>query len=98
MVLKSRPRYLTKPKYKLEILTEEPTLIIPDVPPENGTYVIDTSQLFAALEGDGESRRKLEDVYRRLKHDVRYDFHNAGNDAKVPSKPNPCYSLTHNVC
>lgn len=74
--------YLTKPKYKLEILEEPPTLSLPETPPTEGLFAIDTSLMFAALEGDNESRRKLEDVYRRLKHSVRYDFHNAGNDAK----------------
>lgn len=74
-----------KPKYKLEILNREPTLILPDIPAENGLFVIDTSQMFSALEGDADQKRKLEDVYRRLKHTVLYDLHNAGNDAKVHS-------------
>jgi hypothetical protein len=80
------------------VLKEAPPLV-PDVAPESGLFLIDTSELFAALEGDGEARRKLEDVYRRLTHRVQYDFHNAGNDARVSDNPPPSYphnSTSHN--
>lgn len=75
-------KYLVEPKYRLEILDKAPTLVLPDAPPTNGTYVIDTAQLFGALEGDGDERRSLENVYRKLTHRNRFDYHNAGNDAR----------------
>ncbi|KAG8813914.1 hypothetical protein FRC17_001381 [Serendipita sp. 399] len=74
--------YLTKEKYKLTIFPEPISINIPETPAEEGIWVIDTSWMFAALEGDSDSRRKLEDVYRRLKHTIQYDFHNSGNDAR----------------
>ncbi|KAG8829487.1 hypothetical protein FRC18_009270 [Serendipita sp. 400] len=74
--------YLTKEKYKLVIFPEPISLTIPETSPQEGIWAIDTSLMFAALEGDSDSRRKLEDVYRRLKHSVQYDFHNSGNDAR----------------
>ncbi|PVG00544.1 hypothetical protein CPB86DRAFT_782613 [Serendipita vermifera] len=75
-------KYLVDPKYRLEVLPSAPTLIVPETPPNDGLYVIDTSQMFAALEGDRENRRKLESVYRKLTHKTQTDFHNAGNDAR----------------
>ena len=84
------------PKYRLEVLTEAPTLVIPDVPPTSGTYVIDTAQLFGALEGDGDERRSLENVYRKLTHKTQYDFHNAGNDARVCALTFTLYSAILN--
>ncbi|KAG8815093.1 hypothetical protein FRC17_000870 [Serendipita sp. 399] len=74
--------YLTKEKYKLTIFPEPISINIPETPAEEGIWAIDTSWMFAALEGDSDSRRKLEDVYRRLRHTIQYDFHNSGNDAR----------------
>jgi hypothetical protein len=55
-------------------------------------YVIDTAELFAALEGDsGGQKRSLERVCRllQLKSTLTEHLHNAGNDARVilPSSP-----------
>ena len=57
-------------------------------------YVIDTSELFAALEGDsGGQKRSLERVCRLLQIKSTEHLHNAGNDARVispsPSPPLP---------
>jgi hypothetical protein len=49
-------------------------------------YVIDTSELFAALEGDsGGQKRSLERVCRllQIKSAFTQHLHNAGNDARV---------------
>ncbi len=55
-------------------------------------YVIDTAELFAALEGDsGGQKRSLERVCRllQIKSTLTEHLHNAGNDARVilPSSP-----------
>ncbi|KAI0254697.1 hypothetical protein BJV78DRAFT_869201 [Lactifluus subvellereus] len=60
-------------------------------------YVIDTSELFAALEGDsGGQKRSLERVCRllQIKSEFTQHLHNAGNDARVmlPSPPR-CLAL-----
>jgi hypothetical protein len=49
-------------------------------------YVIDTAELFAALEGDsGGQKRSLERVCRllQIKSEFTQHLHNAGNDARV---------------
>jgi len=49
-------------------------------------YVVDTSELFAALEGDsGGQKRSLERVCRllQIKSTFTEHLHNAGNDARV---------------
>jgi hypothetical protein len=49
-------------------------------------YVVDTSELFAALEGDsGGQKRSLERVCRllQIKSTFTQHLHNAGNDARV---------------
>ncbi|KAI0053569.1 hypothetical protein FA95DRAFT_1674104 [Auriscalpium vulgare] len=49
---------------------------------EPTTYVVDTSDLFAALEGDsGSQKRSLERVCRHLQIPTQF-LHNAGNDAR----------------
>jgi hypothetical protein len=55
-------------------------------------YVVDTAELFAALEGDsGGQKRSLERVCRllQIKSTLTEHLHNAGNDARVilPSSP-----------
>jgi DNA polymerase III epsilon subunit-like protein len=50
------------------------------------TFVIDTAELFAALEGDsGGQKRSLERMCRLLQVDasLTQHLHNAGNDAQV---------------
>lgn len=59
-------------------------------------YVIDTSELFAALEGDsGGQKRSLERVCRLLQIKSTQHLHNAGNDARVDILP-PSY-LVHSL-
>jgi len=55
-------------------------------------YVIDTSELFAALEGNsGGQKRSLERVCRllQIKSLFTQHLHNAGNDARVITAPLP---------
>ncbi|KAF9821138.1 hypothetical protein IEO21_00746 [Rhodonia placenta] len=55
--------------------------LLPDQVPDSGIYVVDTADLFAALEGDASgNRRALERVCRHLQIDTKF-LHNAGNDA-----------------
>ncbi|TFY50932.1 hypothetical protein EVJ58_g10826 [Rhodofomes roseus] len=55
--------------------------LLPDQPPESGVYVIDTGDLFAALEGEGSgNKRSLERACRHLQIPTEF-LHNAGNDA-----------------
>ena len=57
--------------------------MLPEAPPEDGIFIVDTSDLFAALEGEaGGNRRSLERVCRHLQITTTY-LHNAGNDAHV---------------
>ena len=58
-------------------------------------FVIDTSDLFAALEGDGDTnRRSLDQACKHLQIPTEY-LHNAGNDAHVcPYRLLSC-NLTH---
>lgn len=57
--------------------------LLPDQVPDSGIYVVDTADLFAALEGDASgNRRALERVCRHLQIDTKF-LHNAGNDAHV---------------
>jgi hypothetical protein len=51
--------------------------------PDEGLFVVDTSDLFAALEGAGTvDRRSLGRVCNLLQLPTEY-LHNAGNDAHV---------------
>ena len=50
--------------------------------PDQGTYIIDTTQLFCALQGNAGEKCGLERMCRLLKLEPRY-MHNAGNDAHV---------------
>jgi hypothetical protein len=55
--------------------------ILPDAVPEEGLFVVDTSDLFGALEGEGSAtRRSLDRVCKHLQVPTEY-LHNAGNDA-----------------
>ncbi|KAH8113271.1 hypothetical protein DFH11DRAFT_1856907 [Phellopilus nigrolimitatus] len=53
---------------------------LPDNTPDNGTFVIDTSDLFSALEGDVSEKRSLKKMCDLLRIPTEY-MHNAGNDA-----------------
>lgn len=60
--------------------------MIPDAPPSDGTFVVDTAEMFSALEGHSGERRNLERMCRLLgMRDLAY-MHNAGNDAHVRNK------------
>lgn len=57
--------------------------MIPDTPPNNGVFIVDTAELFSALEGHSGERRGLERMCRLLgMRNLEY-MHNAGNDAHV---------------
>ncbi|KAF8335065.1 uncharacterized protein EI90DRAFT_3176960 [Cantharellus anzutake] len=60
---------------------EEATNLIPETNPDSGIFIIDTADLFAALEGRSNERRGLERMCRLLKMYDTYYMHNAGNDA-----------------
>ena len=54
----------------------------PDVTPKDGIYVVDTSDLFCALEGDVSEKRSLERTCQLIGIQPK-GVHNAGNDAYV---------------
>ena len=81
VVLTSHDRYLKSEAIQAPL--KDLTHFLPDVTPDEGTFVIDTADLFAALEGEGTmSKRSLERMCRLLQIPTEY-LHNAGNDAHV---------------
>ena len=83
-------KYLRSPE--IEAPLEDLSFFLPESCKEaeasdtNKIYVIDTSELFAALEGDsGGQKRSLERVCRllQIKSEFTQHLHNAGNDARV---------------
>lgn len=56
--------------------------ILPAEKPSRGTFVIDTQELFAGLEGESMNKRALGQMCRLLKIETQH-LHNAGNDAHV---------------
>ena len=83
-------KYLRSPE--IEAPLEDLSFILPESCKEaeasdtNKIYVVDTSELFAALEGDsGGQKRSLERVCRllQIKSEFTQHLHNAGNDARV---------------
>lgn len=61
------------------------TTVLPELVPSTGIFVVDTKELFSALEGESfGSQSKLERVCRLLGFKPEY-LHNAGNDAHVRS-------------
>ena len=62
--------------------TSDRQFILPDNPEAVGCYVTDTSQMFAALEGETSERRRFGTMSALLKIKTEY-LHNAGNDAHV---------------
>jgi DNA polymerase III epsilon subunit-like protein len=85
-------RYL-KSKY-VEAPIEGLTRILPDAPPDDGMFVVDTSELFAAIEGEGNREKKsLERICRLLDVHTVY-LHNAGNDAEVGAKQSNFLTVT----
>lgn len=76
-------RYLKSEAIKALDRTE----ILSDAPQKGEVYVVDTAELFSALEGvSGGNMRSLESVCRLLRIQTKY-LHNAGNDAYVRSAP-----------
>ncbi|KAJ7764971.1 hypothetical protein DFH07DRAFT_810985 [Mycena maculata] len=53
---------------------------LPDKSPKEGIFVVDTAILFAALEGESQNTRGLEQVCNHLQISTK-NLHNAGNDA-----------------
>lgn len=67
----------------VDVVLPNMAFMLPEVLPQNGIFIIDTSDLFAALEGEaGGNRRSLERVCRHLQIGTTH-LHNAGNDAHV---------------
>jgi len=65
----------------VDVVLSDMAFMLPDAPPQHGIFIVDTSDLFAALEGEaGGNRRSLERVCRHLQIGTTY-LHNAGNDA-----------------
>ncbi|KAL1747721.1 hypothetical protein HDZ31DRAFT_80283 [Schizophyllum fasciatum] len=67
---------------QIEAPLDNLTYLIPDTPPEKGIVVVDTSELFGGLAGDGDSanRKSLQQMARLLGLHPQF-LHNAGNDA-----------------
>ncbi|KAI6047401.1 hypothetical protein EDC04DRAFT_2876436 [Pisolithus marmoratus] len=65
----------------VDVQLPDVVFLLPDVLPKDGIFVLDTSDLFAALEGEGGgNRRSLERICRHLQIPTAH-LHNAGNDA-----------------
>ncbi|KAF8639685.1 hypothetical protein AX17_000949 [Amanita inopinata Kibby_2008] len=57
------------------------THLLPDTMPNEGLFVVDTSDLYAGLEGSGSRNRKsLDRVCKQMQIPTKF-LHNAGNDA-----------------
>ncbi len=56
--------------------------LLPDAFPRTSVFIVDTRDLFAALEGDATERRGLERMALLLRLPTKH-LHNAGNDAHV---------------
>ncbi|OBZ70193.1 Good for full DBP5 activity protein 2 [Grifola frondosa] len=54
--------------------------LLPETAQEKEVYIVDTADMFAALEGDTNQKRSLERVCRHLQIPTMF-LHNAGNDA-----------------
>jgi len=65
----------------IEAPLDKITPVHPDTPPKDGIYIVDTKELFSALEGQGQKGgRSLDRVCKLLGIRTSY-LHNAGNDA-----------------
>lgn len=71
-------RYLKQ----LDAPIENLSYILPDIMPDDGIFVVDTTELFGALQGDISEKTKLERMCLLLKTST-VNTHNAGNDAYV---------------
>jgi len=66
---------------KLRVSTDRFKFIMPNAPPEDGIFCVDTAILFSALEGHKEPK-SLTRMCRILGMTKAERFHNAGNDAR----------------
>ncbi|EJD01094.1 uncharacterized protein FOMMEDRAFT_158230 [Fomitiporia mediterranea MF3/22] len=73
-------RFLNNSEYFPEGLIDNFMFSLPSGIPDEGTFVIDTTELFSALEGDARMKRSLGDMCRLLNIETLH-LHNAGNDA-----------------
>ncbi|KAL0949457.1 hypothetical protein HGRIS_009511 [Hohenbuehelia grisea] len=75
-------KYLTDPEMNPRILApiDGHSMLQPGATPQKGVYIVDTADLFRALEGFGRQAKSLENVCRALKISSQC-LHNAGNDA-----------------
>jgi hypothetical protein len=75
------PRYLNSTAIEAPITGL--AYFLPDITPKDGLFVVDTAEMFAALEGEGTAnKRSLQFICKVL--DIPHTFmHNAGNDAHV---------------
>ena len=69
----------------IEAPLEGLTFQLSEKPPEHGIVIVDTSDMFCALEGDASQKRSLEKMCHLLGYQTRH-MHNAGNDAHVEFK------------
>jgi hypothetical protein len=84
-------RYLTSKG--VEAPLDDISYALPDKTPKSGLFVVDTAEMFAALEGEGTSRRQsLQTVCRHLCISTSF-LHNAGNDAHVRVHFSQCFLL-----
>lgn len=75
------PRYLTKPP--IDVPEKDISFIhYLQATPTGGVFLVDTSELFGALEGETKEKRSLSAMCRLLKLTCEH-AHNAGNDAHV---------------
>ncbi|KAJ7094672.1 hypothetical protein B0H15DRAFT_830457 [Mycena belliarum] len=82
------PVFLVFHDYKQDVKTLETlgapldgaVIELPDAIPSEGIFIVDTTTLFGALEGESNNKRSLKQVCNHLQ--IHTDFlHNAGNDA-----------------
>lgn len=72
-------RYLLEDKYKINASLPNLSYLLPDKC-KDGLYCVDTCDLWGALEGIPQNKRKLEHISRELGLKPQ-NMHNAGNDA-----------------
>lgn len=68
----------------IEAPLEGLTFQLAENPPAHGIVIVDTSDMFCALEGDASQKRSLEKMCHLLGYQTQH-MHNAGNDAHVES-------------
>jgi hypothetical protein len=87
-------RYLRSPSIGASL--DGLTYVLPDAMPDDGLFVVDTSDLFAALEGAGTADRRALGRVCNLIQIPTNNLHNAGNDAYVSELQrhhSPCLTI-----